>query len=100
MRYNAARAGHIGPRDVTVRATAVDTSRAGPSRSQLDAMATERCYGAMLKNVMAANKWRCYEAMLKNAMAMERCYDAMLCSDAKDTMAILITKRSSRTRWR
>ena len=76
MRYNAARAGHIGPRDVTVRATAVDTSRAGPSRSQLDAMATQRCYGAMLKNVMAANKWRCYEAMLKKRDgdgAMLRC---------------------------
>ena len=50
--------------------------REGPSRFEPDAMATERCYDAMLKNAMALE--RCYEAMLKNAMAMERYYDAML----------------------
>ena len=42
--------------------------REGPSRSEPDAMAMERCYDAME---------RCYDAMERCYDAMERCYDAM-----------------------
>ena len=36
--------------------------REGAARSELEAMAMERCYDAILKNVME----QCYDAMLKN----------------------------------
>ena len=45
--------------------------REGPSRSEPDAMATERCYDAMLKITMAMELW--HDVMAKIAMVMERC---------------------------